>query len=70
MYFDGKEFVYFNEVLLKFVPKALMDNKLALVRVVAWCPACDKPLSEPSSLTLIVDASNGIIIITPVNLTT
>ena len=32
---------------LKFVPKGLIDNKSALVRVMAWRQTCDRLLSEP-----------------------
>ena len=31
----------------KFVPKGLIDNKSALVQVMAWCQTSDRPLSEP-----------------------
>ena len=34
------------QILLKFVPKDLIDNKSALVEVMAWCQTGDKPLSE------------------------
>ena len=43
-----------NGILLKFVPKGLIDNKPVLVQVMAWRRTGDKPLSEPmliSSLT-------------------
>ena len=30
-----------------FVAKGPIDNKLALVQVMAWHPTGDKPLSEP-----------------------
>ena len=32
---------------LKFVPRSPIDNKPALVQVMAWCRTGDKPLSEP-----------------------
>ena len=35
------------QILLKFVPRSPIDNKLALVRVMAWCWRGDKPLPEP-----------------------
>ena len=45
-------FVYENirisiEISLKFVPKDLIDNKSALVQVMAWSRTGDKPLPEP-----------------------
>ena len=35
------------EISLKFVPRSPIDNKLALVQVMAWCRTGDKPLYEP-----------------------
>ena len=35
------------EFLLKFVPEGLIDNKSALVQVMAWRQIGDKPLPEP-----------------------
>ena len=35
------------EISLKFVPKGSVDYKSALVQIMAWCRAGDKPLSEP-----------------------
>ena len=32
---------------LKYVPRSPIDNKLALVQVMAWCQIGDKPLPEP-----------------------
>ena len=43
------------EISLKFVPRSLIDNKPALVRVMAWRRTGDKPLSEPM-LTQFADA--------------
>ena len=40
---------------LKFVPKGLIDNKQALIQVMAWCLTGDKPLPEPM-LTQFTDA--------------
>ena len=34
-------------ISLKFVPKGPIDNKSALVQVVAWRRTGDKPLPEP-----------------------
>ena len=35
------------EISLKFVPRSSIDNKTALVQVMAWHWTVDKPLSEP-----------------------
>ena len=35
------------QVSLKFVPMSSIDNKPALVRVMAWCQTGDKPLPKP-----------------------
>ena len=35
------------EIALKFVPNDPINNKPALVRIMAWCQAGDKPLFEP-----------------------
>ena len=35
------------KISLKFVPKVLINNILALVQIMAWCRSGDKPLSEP-----------------------
>ena len=34
------------QISLKFVPKGPIDNKSALVQVIAWCRTGDKPLPE------------------------
>ena len=34
-------------ISLKFVPRSLIDNKSALVQVMAWRRTGDKPLPEP-----------------------
>ena len=34
-------------ISLKFVPKGPIDNKSALVQVMAWCRTGDKSLPEP-----------------------
>ena len=39
----------------KFVPRGLIGNNLALVKIMAWRQICDKPLSEPM-LTRYTDA--------------
>ena len=35
------------QISLKLVPKSLVDNKPALVQVMAWCQTGNKPLPEP-----------------------
>ena len=42
-------------ILLKFVPMSPIDNKPALVLVMAWCRTSDKPLPE-LMLTQFTDA--------------
>ena len=44
-----------NEISLKFVPIGLIDNKSALVQVMAWRWTGDKPLTE-AMLTQFTDA--------------
>ena len=44
-----------NQISLKFVPKDLIDNKSALVQVMAWRRISDKPLSE-AMMTQFTDA--------------
>ena len=39
----------------KFVPKGPIDNKPALVQMIAWCRTGDKPLFEPM-MTYVADA--------------
>ena len=43
------------QISLKFVPKGPIDNKSALVQVMAWCRTGDKTLPEPV-LTQFTDA--------------
>ena len=43
------------KISLKFVPRGPIDNKPALVQVIAWCRTSDKPLLEPM-LTQFIDA--------------
>ena len=43
------------KISLKFVPKSPIDNKPALVQVMAWCRSGDKPLPEPM-ITQFTDA--------------
>ena len=47
----------FIQIPLEFVPKFLIDNKSALVQVMAWSHISDKPLSEPM-MTQFSDAHN------------
>ena len=44
------------QIWLKFIPRNPIDNKPALVRVMAWCRTGDKPLPEPM-LTHFTDAN-------------
>ena len=51
---DNLKCIFVNEndriliqISLKFVPKGPINNKAALVRVMAWRRTGDKPLSEP-----------------------
>ena len=39
------------QISLKFVPWSPIDNKLALVQVMAWCRTGDEPLPEPMMMT-------------------
>ena len=51
-------FIYENDriqISLKFVPRSPVDNKSALVQVMAWRRTGDKPLPEPM-LTQFTDA--------------
>ena len=40
------------KILLKFVSQGPMNNIPALVKIMAWCPSGNKPLSEPMMVTL------------------
>ena len=40
------------KISLKFVPKGAINNILALVKIMAWRRAGDKPLSEPMMVSL------------------
>ena len=42
----------FIEISLKFVPKGLVNNIPALVKIMAWHQPGDKPLSEPMVVSL------------------
>ena len=43
----NENFCIFIRISLKFVPKGQIDNKPALVQVIAWRRTGDKPLPEP-----------------------
>ena len=50
---DNFKCIFLNEndripirISLRFVPRSSIDNKLALVQVMAWCRTSDKPLPE------------------------
>ena len=43
----NEKFCILITISLKFVPESLIDNKSALVQVMAWHPTGDKPLPEP-----------------------
>ena len=42
----------FIKISLKFVPKGPINNITALIQIMAWCRAGDKPLSEPMMVKL------------------
>ena len=44
--FMNEKFYISIRISLKFVPKGTIDNKIALVQVMAWRRTGDKPLSE------------------------
>ena len=59
---DNFKCIFLNEndkiqiqISLKFVPRSLIDNKPALLQVMAWRRIGDKPSSEPM-LTRFTDA--------------
>ena len=59
---DNFKCIFMNEnnriqiqISLKFVLRSPVDNKPALVQVMAWCKTGDKPLLEPM-LTQFTDA--------------
>ena len=53
--FVNERFCISIQISLKFVPKGSVDNKSALVQVMAWRRTGDKPLPEPV-LTQVTDA--------------
>ena len=40
-------YYFFIQISLKFVPRGPVDNKSALVEIMAWCQISAKPLSRP-----------------------
>ena len=51
----NEKFCISIQISPKFVPKGPIDNKSALVQVMAWCRTGDKQLPEPM-LTQFADA--------------
>ena len=49
MHFCEWKVLCFDAISLRFVPKLPIDNKSALVQVMAWRRTSDKPLPEPMS---------------------
>ena len=47
--FMNEKFCILIRISLKFLPKRPIDNKSALVLVMAWRRTCDKPLAEPNA---------------------
>ena len=45
--FMNKKFCISIWISLKFVPRGPIDNRPALVQVMAWWQTCVKPLPEP-----------------------
>ena len=54
-FFVNKNVRIFIQISLKFVPNGPIDNKSALVQVMAWRRTGDKPLPEPM-MTQFIDA--------------
>ena len=46
-FFMNETFYILIQISLKFVPKGPIENKPALVQVMAWRRTGDKPLPEP-----------------------
>ena len=42
------------KISLKFVPDGQINNIPALVQIMAWRRPCDKPLSEPVTVSLLM----------------
>ena len=45
--FMNEKFCISIQISLKIVPRGPVDNRLALVQVMAWCQTGDKPLLDP-----------------------
>ena len=45
--FINEKFCILIKISFKFVPRVLIDNKVALVQVMAWRRTGDRPLPEP-----------------------
>ena len=62
MHFYECKVCYFDQISLKLDPKGPIDNKSALVQIMAWHQPGDKPLSEPMmvSLCLVYASFNSI----------
>ena len=43
-----------TKISLKFVPKGQITNSPALVQIMTWCWPCEKPLSEPMMVSLLM----------------
>ena len=54
--FMNEKFCILIEISLKFVPKRLIDNKAALVQVMAWRRTGDKPLRPDPMVIQFTDA--------------
>ena len=52
-FFFNEKFCIWNYFSLKFVPKGLINNIPALVKIMACSQSGDKPLSEPKWLSLL-----------------
>ena len=53
--FLNEKFGIVIRISLKFIPKDPIDNKWAMVQVMAWCRTGDKPLPGPM-ITQFIDA--------------
>ena len=44
----NENFCISSQISVKFVPTGVIDDKSALVQVMAWHQTSDKPLTEPT----------------------
>ena len=65
---DIFKYIFLNEntciafkISLKFVPKAPINNILALVQIMAWRQPGDKPLSEPMMVSLLANICHNLL---------